>query len=170
MKNNKLLIIGGLAVAAVLLLGKKGSGQMFTIPPGVSAQLPQGGTVPESQLPQYGYVQYQGSWYHQSQFQAPPGTDTNSQQWYQTLITALQTGQQLYTTAGTAASALVKKIVSTAVDWNMSKVRVNLTFGFLTHSGDLTPISVLTKNYGTQQIKVTNNGAQTKIQFIQKGI
>jgi hypothetical protein len=152
MKDNTILVIGAVGVAALLFLGKKKntlSSQMFNIPPNVSTQLPQGGSVPESSLPQYGFIQYQGAWYHQSQFQAPAGTDTNSLAWLTTLQNALATGQQLYVLGGGISTSFIKVMKR-----------------YISFSGKINPNSTVSKVYGDSKITISSGMNISVIKFI----
>lgn len=62
-------------------------------------RLPDGREVCETELPQMGYVLYNGSWYHQTQFEGTgqyEGVDTTSPRWYETLTNMINTGTNLF--------------------------------------------------------------------------
>ena len=146
MKTENLLLFGGLGLGAFYFLSKRGAtggggffggGQQrtFTIPANTYS-LPTGGFVPagtynESQLPSIGFVQYpenSGNWFHYTQLAptsgVPAGTQTSGVQWYNQVMNYVNTGIQLYNTAGTLATSINQKIKATSVDWNNSVVTV----------------------------------------------
>ena len=102
----------GLGAAALLLLGgggnKKCVGRTATI---------NGKSVCEEDLPAMGYVQWQGQWYHQTQFSpAAAGqiVSASSPQWYTYLNTLLAAGTSLAPLLGTLAP-LTQKPLDTAI-------------------------------------------------------
>lgn len=62
MDNNN-LIIGAIIGLGIVTLMKTGGGEKTFFIPGI-------GNVPQSQLPNYGYVLFNGLWYHQTQIDA----------------------------------------------------------------------------------------------------
>lgn len=173
MKQKQILLFGALGVGAYLLLsgklggtgtGNTGGGRMFT--------LPNGQTVPESQLPSMGYVQYQGQWFLASDLQppnVPAGTSPNSQTWMDYVNAALQTGQQLFILGGELGSTIAQVIKSTAVDWPNNSVTVRVSYGYLSYNGVVTPTTNITKPYSDQQIVITGSGTQAIIKLIKAG-
>jgi hypothetical protein len=136
MKNN-VLIFGALALGAVFLLKGGtggGGGQMFTVP----AQFSPTGvavSVPVSQLPSLGFVLYNGSWYHSSQFPPPSGTNTGSgfnwANWASILQTGLQTGLTIYQAANTVVTALAASIIVTP-NWGSNNAAIVISGGGVT--------------------------------------
>jgi hypothetical protein len=177
MKQKQILLFGALGVGAYLLLSGKlggtgtdtdtgtGGGRMFT--------LPNGQTVPESQLPSMGYVKYEGQWYLASDLQppnVPAGTSPNSQTWMDYVNAALQTGQQLFVLGGELGSSIAQIIKSTAVDWNNSNVTVKVSYGYLSYNGVVNPTTNVTRSYADQQIVISGTGQQTKIKLLKAGV
>ena len=190
MKTENLLLFGGLGLGAFYFLSKRGAtggggffggGQQrtFTIPANTYTS-PTGGFVPagtynESQLPSIGFVQYpenSGNWFHYTQLAptsgVPAGTQTSGPQWYNQVLNYVNTGIQLYNTAGGLATSINQKIKATAVDWNNSIVTVELGFGYVNYNGNIDPTTRLDKKSfdNSQRITIENNGQQAIIKFI----
>lgn len=178
-KTNNLLIYGAIGLGAYLLLGKKGSStnggggeKTYTIRENQYPNVP-AGTYKESELVNYGFVEYPAgsdTYYHQTQFVAPQGTDTTAPTWLNYLNTAIQLGTTLYTTVTDVTAQANKKMKTTAVDWNNDKVTVQLAYGYASYNGEITPISNFTKTAATLQIKVTTDGQKVTIKFIKSSI
>lgn len=193
MKTENLLLFGGLGLGAYYFLSKRGATTTYTGSGGSSSQertynipantytYPSGGYVPagtytESQLPSLGFVMYPENsrqYYHYTQL-APTsgvqaGTQTSGTQWYNQIMNYVNTGIQLYNTAGTLATSISQKIKATAVDWNNSIVTVQLGFGYVNYNGNIDPTTRLDKKSfdNTQRITIDNNGQQAIIKFIQ---
>lgn len=97
MKNKGLLIGVGVLALGFLMNQKSGcNGRKFTVPAQYS---PDGKSkvVCESDLPRYGFILYQGAWYHSSQFPPPgAGSGTNWTNWAQLLQQGLNSGMAIY--------------------------------------------------------------------------
>lgn len=96
--DNKLLIVGA-GLVALYYFTQGGAGNTPNgVPPSPQHRwVPGAGYVHESQLPQMGYVLWNGQWYHQTQFQVPntgtyAGTNPQSPQWLSILNGLIATG------------------------------------------------------------------------------
>lgn len=120
---DKKLVIGGAILAAVLLMGQKGetgSGRKYWVPAQYS---PTGQAIEvyESDLPRYGFIQYQGQWYHSSQY-PPQGISSNSStmnwvQWAQIVQQGIDAGLNVYTAVNNVVQQFQPGITITPA-WN----------------------------------------------------
>jgi len=143
---NKTMIFIAMGVGLFLLMGS-GKEEYFTVPPGLSAQLPQGGTVPASQLPSLGFVKTAQGWFHQTQLQPTgqyAGTDPASPQWLAILMGTIAAGTTVYNIIGQSGliPGMVKTIKSTAVSWPNS-VTANIKIGTMDVTKVINPATVL---------------------------
>ena len=172
--NNKFLIYGAIGLGAYLLLGKKGNGnsggeKTYTIRANQYPNVP-AGTYKESELAQFGFVEYpigSGTYFHQTQFVAPPNTDVTSPTWLNYLNTAINLGTTLYTTVTDVTAAANNKMKTTAVNWDNNIVSVNLAFGYASYIGFIDPTTNITKNAATLSIQIKSLGNQkVEIKFV----
>lgn len=105
MKDNAFLIAGLLGVGALLLNSTNTNNTSTNTnntscpPPNRLVMLNSKQAICETELPAMGYIKYKGIWYHQSQFQPSgqyAGTNPNSQQWQNILVSLISTGFDLY--------------------------------------------------------------------------
>lgn len=103
---NKWLVIGAVALGAVVLLGNNKNtceGRLF--------RLPNGKVVCEKHLSQMGYIyiQEKDKWYPSTSFQPSgqfAGINPNSQEWLNILIGLVQTGTNIWQQFGTDQGGL----------------------------------------------------------------
>lgn len=111
--DNKVLI-GAAALGAFFLLsgGSKGCTIKYDVPAQYSPT-GQNMRVCESDLSQYGFIRYEGQYYHSSQF-PPPGTGTgagvNWQQWGALLQQGINAGLSAYAAVNTVIDQFTPKI------------------------------------------------------------
>lgn len=180
--DNKILIYGAIGLGAYLLLSNKkdstnsggGSGgeRTYTIRPNQYPNVP-AGTYKESELVNFGFVEYpvgSGVYYHQTQFVAPPNTDTTSPSWLNYLNTAINLGTTLYTTVTDVASS-IKKMKTTEVKWDNNIVAVDLAYGYAVYRGFIDPTSNITKTAGTLSIQIRPlAGNKVSIKYVRSEI
>jgi hypothetical protein len=180
--DNKILLYGAIGLGAYLLLTNKkdstnsggGSGgeRTYTIQPNQYPNVP-AGTYRESELLGLGFVEYpvgSGEYFHQTQFVAPPNTDTTSPTWLNYLNTAINLGTTLYTTVTNVASA-VKKMKTTEVKWDNNIVAVDLAYGYAVYRGFIDPTSNITKTAATLSIQIRPlAGNKVSIKFVRSEI
>jgi hypothetical protein len=160
-----------LGVGAFFLLGKGRKEKFFYIPPGLSPQLPQGGNVAESRLPQYGFVEYprnSGQWYHQTQLNPLTGggvTDTNSPEWLQQLNTWVNLGLNLFNYV--SESGMIPAITQSAKISNIQALSANLDlkFGTLTYNQTVFRSTNETLVDGKYRIQIFTENDILKVQF-----
>lgn len=96
MAKKALLIGAGVLALGLLMSNKSGcNGRKFNVP----AQYSPDGmakVVCESDLPRYGFIQYQGNWYHSSQFPPPGVTQANWTNWAQLVQQGINAGMSIY--------------------------------------------------------------------------
>jgi hypothetical protein len=144
-----LLVAGGL----FLLMGLRSSSQrerFFSVPPGLIPQLPNGGTIAESQLSSYGFVNVPGvGWVHNTQV---VGTgqfagQENSANWLQTLSNMIQQGLTAFQIVqGTGLIPAITRSVS-AISTNFpTSVSVKIMIG------DIKDTVTVTKTTDTRKV------------------
>lgn len=123
---DKKIVIGAAVLAGFLLYSKggdkTGSGPKYWVPAQYS---PTGQAIQvyESELPQYGFIRYQGQWYHSSQY-PPPGTSANSttmnwQQWAALIQQGITSGMNIYTAVNNVVQEFQPNITITP-SWDTS--------------------------------------------------
>jgi hypothetical protein len=156
--------------AGVLLLTRKGRKEpTYNIPAGLSPQLPQGGVVAKSDMYKYGFVEFplgSGMFYHQTQFQPTSGqVDTNSQNWLQTLLNAIQTGEQIFTIV--SSTGLIPQITRSIslTSQTQNSIGLNVKFGteeFVGQVGRTTEQTIVSDD-GKYLIRIVPQGSKTVV-------
>jgi len=137
---DKKILVGGAVLGALFLFSSSTTKTPCGLKYDVPGTFTPSGTVEqvcERDLPMYGYVKYNGSWYHSSQF-PPPGAATgagvNWSQWGQLLQQGINAGLEVYTAVNTVIDQFTPKI-NLVPNWSNGTVMYEFDLAFKKVSG-----------------------------------